>query len=91
VNYIIHFLECYEAWKVDLQWVAAHDLEGSDLEFERMLHFKELHCEDCGSFFCEKKREVSRYNIIGKIIYVRSKFFYFILKKNLKIYLNLFV
>jgi hypothetical protein len=51
VNNIIHFLEFYEAWKVDLQWVATHGLEGSDLEFERLLPFKELHWRDFGGFF----------------------------------------
>jgi hypothetical protein len=55
VNYIIHFLECYEAWKVGLQWVTTHGLVGSDLEFERMLTFKELYYIGFGGFFCEKK------------------------------------
>jgi hypothetical protein len=58
VNYIIHFLECYEAWKVDLQWVTTHGLEGSDLEFERLLPFKELHWGDFGGFFFENKMKV---------------------------------
>jgi hypothetical protein len=55
VNYIIHFLECYEAWKVNLQWVTTHSLEHSDLEFERMLSFKELHCGYFAGFISEKK------------------------------------
>ena len=55
MNYIIHFLECYEAWKVDLQWVATHGLEHSDLEFERMLHFKELCCVGFGGLFLKKE------------------------------------
>jgi hypothetical protein len=38
-----------------------------------------------------KKKEVSRYNIRGKIVSVRSKFFYFILITYLKICLNLFI
>jgi hypothetical protein len=56
VNNIIHFLECYQAWKVDLQWVATHGLESSDLEYESMLSFKELHYGDFRGFFCEKKK-----------------------------------
>jgi len=55
VNYIIHFLEFYEAWKVDIQWVATQCLNGSDLEFERMLDFKELYCRDFEAFFYEKR------------------------------------
>jgi hypothetical protein len=48
-------LECYEAWKVDLQWVTTHGLEGSDLEFERMLPFKELCCVGFGGLFLKKE------------------------------------
>jgi hypothetical protein len=33
-------------------------------------------------FLWKNKREVSRYNIRGKIVSVISKFFYFILKNN---------
>ncbi|KAL9391464.1 hypothetical protein Peur_015384 [Populus x canadensis] len=43
------------SWKVGLQWVTTHGLKGSDLEFERMLAFKELYYRDFGGFFCEKK------------------------------------
>jgi len=76
VNYIIHFLECYEAWKVGLQWVTTHGLEGSDLEFERKLAFKELYYGDFEGFFYEK--QVFLYNVRDKIVCVRTKYFYFI-------------
>ena len=40
---------------------------------------------------CFGKKKIFLYNIIGKIVCVRTKCFYFILKKYLEIYLNLFI
>jgi hypothetical protein len=47
-------MKCYDVLKVDLQWVATYGLNGFDLEFERMLDFKELYCRDFGAFFMKK-------------------------------------
>jgi len=77
--------------KVDLQWVATHGLEGFDLEFERMLPFKELHCMDFGGFICEK---IGRFlDIIskGKLFLLDRSAFILVFKKYFKIYLNLFI
>jgi hypothetical protein len=73
-------LKCYEAWKVGLQWVTTHGLVGSDLEFERMLTFKELYYRGFGGFFCEKKRFLDIISEIKLFVLERNTFILF--KKN---------